>query len=58
MPQQRLIDLARRDVLATLDDQLLDAAGDEVEAVSVAIPKIAAAQPIAEERGRSGVGFL
>ena len=32
--EQRLVDLARRDVLAALDDQLLDAAGDEEEAVA------------------------
>ena len=35
--EQRLVDLARRDVLAALDDQLLEAPGDEVEAVRVAI---------------------
>ena len=43
--EQRLVDLARRDVLAALDDQLLDAAGDEEEAVGVAVPQVAGAQP-------------
>src|SRR5439155_19179540 len=35
MAHQRLVDLARRDVLAALDDQLLEPAGDEVEPVNV-----------------------
>ena len=43
--QQRLVDLARRDVLAALDDELLQAAGDEVEAVGVAIAEIAGREP-------------
>src|SRR5207247_4607880 len=38
VPQQRLVDLARRDVLATLDDELLQTAGDELKAVAIAIP--------------------
>ena len=42
--QQRLVDLARRDVLAALDDQLLQPAGDEVEAVGVAVAEVAGAR--------------
>ena len=59
MTQQRLIDLARRDVLAALDDQFLDAAGDEVKAIRVAVAEVAGAQPAAgKERTRGGVGIL
>ena len=47
MPQQRFVDLARRDVLAALDDQLLQPAGDEVEAVGVAIAEVAGREPAA-----------
>ena len=59
MAQQRFIDLARGDVLAALDDQLLDAAGDEEEAVGVAVAEVAGAQPAVggEARG-GGVGIL
>ena len=43
--EQRLINLARGDVFAALDDELLDAAGDEVKAIAVTVPQIAGAQP-------------
>ena len=41
VPEQHLVDLARRDVLAALDDELLDAAGDEEEAVGIANADVA-----------------
>ena len=52
--QQHLVDLARRDVLAALDDQLLEPAGDEEEAVAVAVPEVAGAQPAVGREGRGG----
>ena len=45
MAQQRLVDLARRDVLAALDDQFLQPPGDEIEAVGVALAEVAGVQP-------------
>src|SRR5258706_13645530 len=45
MAHQRFVDLARRDVLAALDDQLLQPAGDEVEAIDIAITEIARREP-------------
>jgi hypothetical protein len=45
MLEQRLVDLARRDVLAALDDQFLEAPGDEVEAVGVAVAQVAGRKP-------------
>ena len=51
--EQRFVDLARRDVLAALDDELLDAAGDEEEAVVVAVAQVAGAQPAAGVSARA-----
>src|SRR5687768_8935982 len=48
--QEHLVDLARGDVLPALDDELLDAAGDEEEAVGVAHAHVAAAEPAAGEK--------
>src|SRR6185312_16874571 len=50
-----LVDLARRDVLAALDDELLDAPGDEEVAFGIAHADVAAAQPsIGKERRPGG----
>src|ERR1700720_3558640 len=57
MAQQRLVDLARRDVLAALDDQLLAPAGDEIEPVAVPVAEVARGKPAvggAEPRGPGG----
>ena len=57
VPQQRFVDLARRDVLAALDDQLLQPPGDEVEAVRVAIAEIAGRKPaVGRQRTARRVG--
>ena len=56
---ERLVDLPRRDVLATLDDDLLQAPGDEVVTVFVAIGQIAGVQPaVGLERGAGRLRVL
>ena len=47
MCQQCFVDLARGDVLSALDDQLLQAPGDEVAAVSVAVAQRSTACAVA-----------
>src|SRR5215471_17762731 len=57
MLEKRLVDLARGDVLATLDDQLLQAAGNEIETVGVAISQISRREPaVRGERLRGKFG--
>src|SRR6185369_6617927 len=59
MLQQSLVDLARRDVLAALDDELLQAAGNEVEAVRVAVAEVAGREPPSGTKGARGrLGIL
>ena len=59
MLQQRLVDLARRDVFAAFDDQLLQAAGNEVEPVGVTMAQIAGREPTARiDRFRGPLGRL
>ncbi len=56
MAVKRLVDLARRDVLAALDDQLLQAAGDEDIAGLVHASEIAGPEPaIGSQRLGSGL---
>src|SRR3989442_7612701 len=45
MAKQRLVDLARCNILATLDDQLLAPAGDEIKTVGVPIAQITRGEP-------------
>src|SRR6185437_9295 len=45
MREQRFVDLARRDVLAALDDQFLESAGDEKESVGVTVADVARRKP-------------
>src|SRR5690242_11884348 len=54
MREQRLVDFARRDVLAALDDQFLQAAGDEVEAVGIAVAEITCCKPSFGTQRRGG----
>ena len=44
MQEQRLVDLTRRNILAPLDDELLQPSGDEEIALCIATAKIATAQ--------------
>ena len=45
MSQQRFVDFTRRDVLAALDDQLLQTAGDEIESIGITIAEVARCKP-------------
>src|SRR5262249_53342101 len=55
MREERLLDLARIDVLAASDDELALAANDVDEAVPVDAPEIAAVEPAAAEGRRRRV---
>ncbi len=59
VPQQRFIDLARRDVLAAFDDQFLRAPGDVEVAVRVAVAEVAVrSQPSCVKASRVTSGAL
>src|SRR6476661_2140835 len=57
--KQRLVDLARRDVLAALDDQFLEPSRDEEVSGVIAVAEIAGREPAAvANRGRGRLGRL
>jgi simple sugar transport system permease protein len=56
MQRQAALDLDRRHVLASRDDQVVDAAGDEEVAVPVEVPGVAREIPAVAQRLGVGVG--
>ena len=55
---EHLIDLARRDLLATPVDDLLEPAGDEEEAVVIQVALIAGSEPAVDEGDAVGRGVV
>src|SRR5262245_36358381 len=58
MHQQRGLDVAAADVLATADDQVLDPVDDVEEALVVEVRAVAGAKPVAGERRCGGLGLV